>query len=266
MQEQAQERRLVTVLFADFAGFTQLADQMDPEELQVLVSGIFEDLAEEAIANDGTIEKFIGDAIFVIFGAPLAHEDDPQRALRTALGMQRVFADHATRMKTERDIEFGLRIGVHSGMVVAGSVRSVAEYGVMGDTVNTAQRIQTAAGPGEIYVSQATFRLTNREFSFREVGPIELKGKEKPILVYALTAERTDVRPAIDIAAPLVGRWMELSRLDLAYQSSRLGHLEVVMVAGEPGIGKTRLLSEFIGLATASEEGGKSKEGPRVLR
>ena len=266
MQEQAQERRLVTVLFADFAGFTQLADQMDPEELQVLVSGIFEDLAEEAIANDGTIEKFIGDAIFVIFGAPLAHEDDPQRALRTALGMQRVFADHAARMKKERDIEFGLRIGVHSGMVVAGSVRSVAEYGVMGDTVNTAQRIQTAAGPGEIYVSQATFRLTTREFSFREVGPIELKGKEKPILVYALTGERTDIRPAIDIAAPLVGRWMELSRLDLAYQSSRLGHLEVVMVAGEPGIGKSRLLSEFIGLATASEDGNKNKEGPRVLR
>jgi class 3 adenylate cyclase/tetratricopeptide (TPR) repeat protein len=266
MQEQAQERRLVTVLFADFAGFTELADQMDPEELQVLVSGIFEDLAEEAIVNDGTIEKFIGDAIMVIFGAPVAHEDDPQRALQTALGMQRVFADHAARMKKEREIDFGLRIGVHSGVVVAGSVRSVAEYGVMGDTVNTAQRIQSAAGPGEIYVSGTTFRLTNREFSFREVGPIELKGKEKPILVYALTAERTEVRPAIDITAPLVGRWMELSRLDLAYQSSRLGHPEVVMVAGEPGIGKSRLLSEFIGLATASEDGGKTKEGPRVLR
>ena len=265
MQEQAQERRLVTVLFADFAGFTQIADQMDPEELQVLVSGIFEDLAEEAVANDGTIEKFIGDAIFVIFGAPVAHEDDPQRALRTALGMQRVFADHAARVKKERGIELGLRTGVHTGMVVAGSVRSVAEFGVMGDTVNTAQRIQAAAGPGEIYVSQATFRLTNREFSFREVGPIEIKGKEKPILVYALTGERSDGRAAIDVAAPLVGRWMELSRLDLAYQSSRLGHTEVVLVAGEPGIGKSRLLSEFTGLATASEEGTKT-EGPRVMR
>jgi class 3 adenylate cyclase/tetratricopeptide (TPR) repeat protein len=266
MQQQAQERRLVTVLFADFAGFTQLADQMDPEELQVLVSGIFEDLAEEALANDGTIEKFIGDAIFVIFGAPLAHEDDPQRALRTALAMQEVFADHATRVKRERGAELGLRIGIHTGMVVAGSVRSVSEYGVMGDTVNTAQRIQAAAGPGESYVTQATFRLTNREFLFHEVGPIDIKGKEKPILVYALTAERTDVRPAIDVAAPLVGRWMELSRLDLAYQSSRIGHTEVVLIAGEPGIGKSRLLSEFTGLATAAEEGAKTNEGPRVLR
>jgi class 3 adenylate cyclase/tetratricopeptide (TPR) repeat protein len=267
MQEQPQERRLVTVLFADFAGFTQLADQMDPEELQVLVSGIFEDLAEEALANDGTIEKFIGDAIFVIFGAPAAHEDDPQRALRTALGMQRVFADHAAQVKAERGIEFGLRIGINSGMVVAGAVRGgAAEYGVMGDTVNTAQRIQAAAGPGEIYVSQSTFRLTNREFSFREVGPLEIKGKEKATLVYALTGERTDIRPALDVSAPLVGRWMELSRLDLAYQSSRLGHPEVVLIAGEPGIGKSRLLSEFTGLATASEEGTKANEGPRVLR
>src|SRR5206468_924631 len=184
--------------------------------------------------------------------------DDPQRALRTALGMQRAFADHATRVMKERGIELGLRAGIHTGMVVAGSVRSVAEYGVMGDTVNTAQRIQAAAGPGEIYVSQASFRLTNREFAFREVGPIEIKGKEKPILVYALTGERSDGRPVIDVAAPLVGRWMELSRLDLAYQSCRLGHTEVVLVAGEPGIGKSRLLSAFRGIATASEEWKRS--------
>ena len=255
MRDQAQERRLVTVLFADFAGFTQLADQMDPEELQGLVSGIFEDLAEEAVRNDGTIEKFIGDAVFVVFGAPVAHEDDPQRALRTALGMHRAFGEHAARVQKERGIELGLRIGVHTGMVVAGSVRSVAEYGVMGDTVNIASRLQTAAGPGETYVTQATFRLTNREFSFREVGPIEMKGKEQPVLAYALTGERTEIRPAIDVAAPLVGRWMELSRLDLAFQSARLGHTEVVLVAGEPGIGKTRLLSEFVGLATTSEDG-----------
>ncbi len=256
----------MTVLFADFAGFTELADQMDPEELQVLVSGIFEDLAEEAVRHDGTIEKFIGDAIFVVFGAPVAHEDDPQRALRTALAMHRVFTDHAARVKKERGVEFGLRIGIHTGMVVAGAVRSVAEYGVMGDTVNVASRLQSSAGPGEIYVTQTTFRLTNREFSFREVGPIELKGKDKPVLAYALIGERTDVRPNIEITAPLVGRWMELSRLDLAYQSARLGRTELVLIAGEPGIGKSRLVSEFIGLATAAEEGAKAADAPRVMR
>src|SRR5207245_3319039 len=166
-----QERRRVTVLFSHFVGFTQLTDELDPEDLQVLVSGIFEDLAEEAVRHDGTIEKFIGDAIFVIFGAPIAHEDDPQRAVRTAIGMQRVFAEHAARAKVERGIELGLRIGIHTGMVVAGAVRSVAEYGVMGDTVNIASRLQAAAAPGEIYVTQATFRLTNRELTYSELRP-----------------------------------------------------------------------------------------------
>src|SRR5438067_1994832 len=150
-------------------------------------------------------------------------------------------------------------------MVVAGAVRAPAEYGVMGDTVNTASRLQQAAAPGEIYVTQATFRLTNREFSFREVGPIEMKGKDRPILAYALTGERTTPRTSIDIQAPLVGRWVELSRLDLAFQSARVGRTEVVLIAGEPGIGKSRLLTEFIGLATSAEDGVRS-DAPRVLR
>src|SRR3989454_2119949 len=151
-------------------------------------------------------------------------------------------------------------------MVVAGAVRSIAESGVRGDTVNTASRLQQAATPGETYVTQATFRMTNREFSFREVGPIEMKGKEKPVLAYALTGERTTPRTTINVQAPLVGRWMELSRLDLSYQSSRVGRTEVVLIAGEPGIGKSRLLTEFIGLATSAEDGVRTGDAPRVLR
>ncbi|MGH2499944.1 MAG: ATP-binding protein [Candidatus Limnocylindria bacterium] len=269
----AQERRLVTVLFADFAGFTALAEELDPEELQQLVSGIFEDLAEEAIRHDGTIEKFVGDAIFVIFGAPVAHEDDPQRALRSALAMQRVFAEAAARAKRERGVELGLRIGLHTGMVVAGTVRPTTaraagrpEYGVMGDTVNTAARLQAAAAPGEVLVTQATFRLTQREFSFREVGPVEMRGKEQAVLAYALTGERSDIGVAIELNAPLVGRWMELSRLDLANQSARVGRTEVVLISGEPGIGKSRLVSEFLGLAAGAEDGGAADDRSRVLR
>jgi len=179
--------------------------------------------------------------------------------------MHKVFSEHAARAKRDRGIELGLRIGVHTGMVVAGNVRSVSEYGVMGDTVNTAARLQEAAPPGDTYITQATFRLTNREFTFREVGPVELKGKEKPVLAYALTGERSDIRVAIELNAPLVGRWMELSRLDLAYQSARVGRTEVVLIAGEPGIGKSRLVSEFIGLVTA-DDGATSTDAPRVLR
>ena len=262
-----QERRLVTVLFADLAGSTTLAEELDPEILQERMSAIFEDLAEEALSYDGTIEKFIGDAIFVVFGAPIAHEDDPQRALRCALGMQHRFADHAARVKRDHGIELGLRIGVHSGLVVAGRVRSIAEYGVMGDTVNTAARLQAEAGPGQVYVTDDTFRLTDRYFAFREVGPLLLRGKERPTMVYALSGERAEDRARIDVSAPLVGRWMELSRLDLAFQSARLGRSEVVVIAGEPGIGKSRLVSEFLGLASPGEEGGSREESsPRVMR
>ena len=197
--------------------------------------------------------------------------------------MQHVFAEQAARLKRDRGMQIGLRIGVHTGLVVAGAVRpgptrgasggpnggpaqQIAEYGVMGDTVNTASRLQSAAAPGEIYVTQATFRLTNREFSIREVGPITMKGKEQPVLAYALAAERAEVRERIDLSAPLVGRWKELSRLDLAYQSARVGRTEVVLVAGEAGIGKSRLLSEFIGLTGSAADGGGAAEPPRVLR
>src|SRR4029078_8336853 len=121
-----QERRLVSVLFADFVGFTTLSEDLDAEVLQELVSGIFQDLDECAITYDGTIEKFIGDAILVIFRAPIDHEDDPQRALRTALAMHKVFGEHAARAKKDRGVELGLRIGVHTGMGVAGNVRSRA--------------------------------------------------------------------------------------------------------------------------------------------
>ena len=261
-----QERRLVTVLFADFVGFTTLAEELDPEILQETVSKIFEDLAEEAIAYDGTIEKFIGDAIFVVFGAPVAHEDDPQRALRCALGMQRTFAEHAAGLKKDRSIELGLRIGIHTGLVVAGHVRSVAEYGVMGDTVNTASRLQSAAAPGETYVTEEVFRLTRRQFAFREVGPVKLKGKELPIMAYALSGERSEAGARIEVSAPLVGRWMELSRLDLAFQSARLGRSEVVVITGEPGIGKSRLVNEFLGLAAAGDGERSTADAPRVLR
>jgi len=259
------ERRLVTVLFADIVGFTALADEVDPEVLQELVSGIFQALTDEAVTYEGTIEKFIGDAVFVIFGAPLAHEDDPQRALRSAIGMQRVFGEHAARLKKERGLEIGLRIGVNTGIVVAGQVRPGAGgVGVMGDTVNTASRLQAAATPGETFVTQATFRLTNREFAFREVGPIVMKGKDEPVFAYALTGERTERGERTVTSAPLVGRWMELSRLDLAFQSARTGRTEVVLVTGEPGIGKSRLISEFLGLAASGEDA--SAPAPRVLR
>ena len=262
--EPAQERRLVTVLFADIVSFTALAETLDPEELQELMSGIFQSLIEEAVQNEGTIEKFIGDAIFVIFGAPVAHEDDAERALRTALAMQKAFAQHAAVVRSRYGRELSLRVGIHTGIVVAGAVRAASEYGVMGDTVNVAARLQETAQPGEVLVTQPTFRLTNQRFSFREVGPVQVKGKEQPVLAYALTGEREVARPSVELNTPLVGRWMELSRLDLAYQSALVGRAEFVAISGEPGIGKSRLVTEFLGLLEGSRDGGSA--APLVLR
>src|SRR3989442_1233736 len=225
---------------------------------------IVHSLVREAERYEGTVEKFIGDAIFVMFGAPIAHEDDPERALRTALAMQKAFAQHAAVVRSRYGRDLALRIGVHTGIVVAGHVRVPTEYGVVGDTVNVAARLQQLAQPGEILVTQATFRLTNQRFSFREVGPVEVKGKEQPVLAYALTGEYPVARPGVQLNTPLVGRWMELSRLDLAYQSAMVGRNEFVAVSGEPGIGKSRLVNEFLGLLeTAREEG---REPPLVLR
>ncbi len=262
--ELAQERRLVTLLFADIVGFTALAETLDPEELQELMGGIFRSLIEVVEKHDGTIEKFIGDAIFVIFGAPIAHEDDAERALRTALGMQRAFAQHAAAVRSRYGRDLALRIGVHTGIVVAGAVRAPAEYGVMGDTVNIAARLQESAHPGEVLVTQATFRLTNQRFSFREVGPVPVKGKEQPVLAYALTGEREVARPSVELNTPLVGRWMELSRLDLAFQSALAGRAEFVAISGEPGIGKSRLVHEFLGLLEGQRE--PDSGAPLVLR
>lgn len=254
----------MTVLFADLVGFTALADTLDPEELQELMAGIFRSLSEEALRFDGTIEKYIGDAIFVVFGAPVAHEDDAQRALRTALAMQRTFAEHVAVVRSRYGRDLALRIGVHTGIVVAGHVRSPTEYGVMGDTVNVAARLQQHAQPGETLVTQATFRLASAQFSFREVGKVTVKGKEQPILTYALTGEREEVRPSVELNTPLVGRWVELTRLELAYQSAAVGRAEFVALSGEPGIGKSRLANELLGLISVPRDGATAP--PLVLR
>src|SRR5213594_2938301 len=122
MPEGHAERRLVTAMFIDIVGSTDLVT-LGPERMKRVLDRCFSDLSSEVTAEGGTIEKFIGDAIFVIFGAPVSHEDDPQRALRCAIGMQKIFAEHSARVKAQLGIELGLRIGIHSGMVVAGAVR-----------------------------------------------------------------------------------------------------------------------------------------------
>ncbi len=243
------ERRPVTVLFADVVGFTSLAEQLDPEELRSLMMSCFQTLAEEIRRYDGFIEKFIGDAILAVFGAPVAHEDDPERAVRAALGMQaRLQQVRATVGKSTAG-SLTMRIGVNTGLVVAGTVGEGRDYGVVGDTVNVAARLQQIGAPGQVTVSEDTDRLIRKSFESRPLGAVSLKGKAEPILTFEIVKPRDEQAFHPDTEAPsipLIGRDEELRQLlTFAFRSSQ-GKTQVVSLVGEAGVGKSRLLAEFL--------------------
>src|SRR5262245_15254463 len=176
----SEERRLVTVLFVDMVGFTSRTESSDPEDVREIQRAYFETVAAEIERYAGTIEKYIGDAVMAIFGAPRAHDDDPERALRAALGIR----DACQQGKLGIEI----RIGVNTGEVVGGGAPGAhsAEYTVTGDAVNVAARLQQAAEPGEIVVGAATRRLTAETFDFSELSPKELRGKAAPVEAWRL--------------------------------------------------------------------------------
>jgi class 3 adenylate cyclase/tetratricopeptide (TPR) repeat protein len=244
------ERRQVTVLFADLTGYTALGERLDPEEFASLSSDVRRVLAEAVYAYEGTVDKFLGDNVVALFGAPLAHEDDPVRALYAAL-MMREHLESVSRSWAARLGEpLTLHIGVNTGEVFAGDVGSDLhlEYTVIGDTINTASRLQSAASAGEILVSRETYRLTQHAFIFEALDPIAVKGKSQPVSVFAL--QRARLRPIARIertgvATTLVGRTSELAILRAIGHGVRVGHGRILTIAGEAGIGKSRLMAEW---------------------
>jgi class 3 adenylate cyclase/tetratricopeptide (TPR) repeat protein len=232
------ERRPVTVLFADMVGFSTLAEHMDPEELRTLMTDTFSDLTAEVEAREGVVEKFIGDAVMAIFGAPVAHEDDPDRAAEAALRMLEVVAKRSTGMPAP----LRLRIGINSGLVVSGTVGDGTQAGVMGDAVNTAARLQQAADPGDVMVSASVWRRIRERYDAEHVGLLEVKGREQRVDAYRILGPRTAGARRL---APFVGRSEEFALMDLLWSSAVKGNTHVVSVVGEPGVGKSRLLSEF---------------------
>ena len=243
------ERRPVTVLFADVVGFTSLAERLDPEELRSLMMGCFQTLAEEIRRYDGFIEKFIGDAILAVFGAPVAHEDDPERAVRAALGMQARLQQLRTGMAGSTVRALTMRIGITTGLVVAGTVGEGKDYGVVGDTVNIAARLQQGGAPGQVTISEETYRLIRKSFDCRPLGPVSLKGKAEPLQTFEVIGarkERASSREADSPRTPFIGREEELTQLVELFARARKGRTQVVSLIGEAGIGKSRLLAEFL--------------------
>src|SRR5215207_7936112 len=223
------DRRQVTVLFSDVSGFTALAERVDPEELRAFQNALFETFAQAIARYDGFAEKFVGDAVLAVFGAPHAHEDDPERALNAALDMVERCAGISDSWAARLGGPVGLQIGVHTGTVVAGSLGAAAggAYAVTGDAVNTTARLLAAAS-GTILVSDATYALTRHRFAFDAAGELALRGKAEPVVVHRLVGPLDQPRSARGLAAhgltaPMVGRADELRQLVDAHDQAKGG-------------------------------------------
>ncbi|MEM9562596.1 MAG: adenylate/guanylate cyclase domain-containing protein, partial [Actinomycetota bacterium] len=238
-----EERRVVTALFADIVGFTGLAERRDPEEVKHLVDGAFDRLTAEVTAFGGVVDKIVGDQIVALFGAPVAHSDDAERAVRAGLRMQ------ATIDQLAADLEpaVRLRIGINTGEVLVGSSSTGGDYTAMGDVMNTASRLQDLADPGQVLVGDATRQATGDAVSYQRVGSLPARGRERPIDTW-LAVEVTRLPGAHRRKAEVfVGREPELAFLESqAAMAVELGTAQLSIVVGEAGMGKSRLVDEAV--------------------
>jgi class 3 adenylate cyclase/tetratricopeptide (TPR) repeat protein len=244
------ERKQVTVLFADVKGFTSMSEKLDPEEVQTLISECLVFFTEEIHCHEGAIAQFLGDGVMALFGAPIAHEDAPQRALYAALAIRERLREYSEKLKVQ-GIDFNMRIGLNTGLVVVGKIGDdlTMEYTAMGDTVNLASRMESTAQPGTIQVSENTHRLTEGYFDFKPLGEIEVKGKKEPVKAYQLLGAG-QAKTRLGVAemrglTPFVGRQKELDQLLNCYEQAKRGQGQVVGIVGEPGVGKSRLLLQL---------------------
>jgi len=230
----AEERKTVTVLFCDLVGFTAASDRADPEDVRARIRPYHARLRREVERFGGTLEKFIGDAVMAVFGAPVAHEDDPERAVRTGLRILEAIAD-----LNEEDAELSLavRVGVESGeaLVALGARPEHGEGLVAGDVVNTASRLQGAAPVGGVLVGPGTYAATRQVFDYRPLAPAVLKGKAEPVAVFQALAPRARFGADVtrSLGTPMVGRQIDLGIVTGAFQKAvQESTVQLVVVAG----------------------------------
>jgi predicted ATPase/class 3 adenylate cyclase len=251
-QGTAVERKTITALFADMAGSTALIHERDPEDAHRLIAPVVELMMEAVHHYEGFVAKSLGDGILALFGAPIAHEDHPQRALYAALRMQETMRRHADCIRLEEGIPLQIRVGIHTGEVVVRSIRKDdlrTDYDPVGHTINIASRMQTIAALSSVLVSESTYRLTTGYFEFKALGATQIKGIQEPLEVFELLglgALRTRLQVAAHRGlARFVGRAVELERLHGALSQATAGFGQIVGVVGEVGVGKSRLFHEF---------------------
>jgi class 3 adenylate cyclase len=252
------ERKPVTALFADVVGSTALAEVIDPEDWTSIINEAFDLMSRAVFRYEGTIAQLQGDAMLAFFGAPVAHEDDPERAIFAAIDMLAAIDEFRAQLRVSHGIEFRIRAGINSGPVMVGNVGSDLryEYTALGDAVNVAARMQSAAQAGTIVITEMTRRLTGDTFDLEDLGGLEVKGKAEPVHAYrvigrkAAPARRRGLE-SVGLDSPMVGRDEPLRRLSALLEPVRAGHGRAAFVVGEPGIGKSRLLAELRRIATA---------------
>jgi len=245
------ERRVVTILFSDVKGSTAMAENLDPEEVMEIMDGAFDVLIEPVYRYEGTLARLMGDAILAFFGAPIAHEDDPERACRAALAIIEGAHRYAAHLEAERGIRgFNVRVGINTGLVVVGEVGSdlSVEYTAMGDAVNLAARMESAAEAGAILITEDTHKFIAPLFETEALGPIKVKGKVEPVPVYRVLAPKVApgrLRGIAGLESPLVGRDAEFRALREAVERLGDGAGGIVTIVGEAGLGKSRMIAEL---------------------
>src|SRR6266545_4002152 len=247
--EARKERKVLTCLFCALVGFTARAETLDPEDVEAVLRPYHERLRSDLERHGGTVEKFIGDAVMALFGAPTAHEDDPERAVRAALAIRDWARDEG---------ELEVRIGITTGgaLVLLGAQPEAGVGMASGDVVNTASRLQAAAPANGILVDEGTYRATQRAIEYGDVEPIEAKGKAEPVPVWEPLEGRARIGAEVALPqTPLVGREQERGLLTSALDRARYERsLQLVTLVGVPGIGKSRLVAELFQVISESPE------------
>jgi class 3 adenylate cyclase/tetratricopeptide (TPR) repeat protein len=237
------------MLFCDVRGSTAMAEELDPEDWTDVMNEAFAHLIEPVVRHEGTVARLMGDAILAFFGAPTAHEDDPQRAVMAGLEIVSSIAAFREKVARERGLDLNVRVGINTGPVVVGDVGSELkqEYSAMGDAVNVAARMEQTAEPGTVQITGDTYKLVTDLFEVEPLGGVELKGKRRPVESYRVLG-RLDapwtVRAARRMDAPLVGRGKEMAAIRAAFDRAHEGRGSVLLLVGDPGIGKSRLIEE----------------------
>ncbi len=246
------ERKTITALFADLKGSTALIEGLDPEEARAIIDPALQLMMDAVHRYEGYVAQALGDGIFALFGAPIAHEDHPQRALYAALRMQDEMRQYADQLRLKQGTSLSLRVGLNTGEVVVRSIRKDdlhTDYVPVGHSTNLAARMEQMATPGSILVTAYTHKLTAGYFEFKALGEAQLKGVEEPLQVYEVLGAGP-LRTRLQVSATrgltrFVGRQRELEQLKRALEQAKVGHGQIVGVMGEPGLGKSRLFYEF---------------------